>query len=162
MGAKHMATMDVSPDFYENDYVSLGSECQCCSYLRSEVCYLLNELKSMREIITILKEEAKYDHTVNHDQKTYSESVRKPTMIHSQCNNYQKPENRLKMVHNQSAVKRGTTEAPMEKVKLGKQTSCGASTTRNLWQTTAQIHHLPNIMLDCQPENSQLMEIVKL
>ena len=77
MAAKHMATKDVSSDFYGNDYVSLGSECQCCSYLRSEVFYLLNELKSMKEIINILKEEAKYDHTVNHDQKTYSESVKK-------------------------------------------------------------------------------------
>jgi hypothetical protein len=39
----------------------------------------------MMEIINIFKEEVKYDHTVNHDQRTYSECVKKPTMIYSQC-----------------------------------------------------------------------------
>ena len=48
-----------------------NSECQCCAFLRSEVCYLINELKSMAEIINILKEEATYDRTRNYDQRTY-------------------------------------------------------------------------------------------
>ena len=77
MAAKHIATKEASSDFYERDYVSVCSECQCCSFIRSEVCYLINELKSMTEIINILKEEAKYDRTVNHDQRTYSECVKK-------------------------------------------------------------------------------------
>ena len=78
MAAEHIATKEASSDFYESDYVSARSECQCCSFQRSEVCYLIDELKSMTEIINILKEEAKYDRTVNHDQRrTYSECVKK-------------------------------------------------------------------------------------
>jgi hypothetical protein len=40
------------------------------------------------EIINILKEEVKYDRTVNHDQRTYSECAKKPTVIHSHCDNF--------------------------------------------------------------------------
>ena len=47
-------------------------------------------------------------------------------MIYSQCDNHQKLENRLKLVHNQSAVKQGTTKVSMEEVKPARQTSCGA------------------------------------
>jgi len=77
MAARHMSTMETSSNFNENNYVSVNSECQCCSYLRSEVCYLVRELKSMTEIINILREEVKYDRTVNHNQRTYSERVKK-------------------------------------------------------------------------------------
>jgi hypothetical protein len=73
MAAKRVVTYEASSNFYENDQVSLSSECQCCSLLRSEVCYLINELKSMTEIINVLKEEVKYDRAVNHDLKMYSD-----------------------------------------------------------------------------------------
>jgi len=39
------------------------------------MCYLINELKSITEII--IKEETSYDRIVNGDQKTYSECVKK-------------------------------------------------------------------------------------
>jgi hypothetical protein len=69
-----MATTETSLNYYENKCVSMKSECQCCSFLRSEVFYLINELKLLTEIIKILKEEAKYERlTVNYDQRTYSE-----------------------------------------------------------------------------------------
>jgi hypothetical protein len=41
------------------------------------MCYLINQLKSMTEIINIIKEETSYDRIVNGDQKTYSECVKK-------------------------------------------------------------------------------------
>jgi len=44
------------------------------------MCYLVNELKSMPEIINIIKEDTSYDHIVNGDQKTYSECVKKKTL----------------------------------------------------------------------------------
>jgi hypothetical protein len=68
MAARHVITKEASSDFYENSYASVNSECQCCSFLRSEVCCLIKELKSITEIINILKEEVKYDHTVNQSE----------------------------------------------------------------------------------------------
>ena len=57
-------------NFCRNNGVSLTSECQCCSLLKSEVQYLINDIKSMTKIICILKEELKYDGTMKHDQNT--------------------------------------------------------------------------------------------
>jgi len=71
-------TKSTSSKFNRNNYVSVNSECQCCSYLRSEVCYLVDELNSMTEIINILREEVKYDRTVSHDLRTYGEREKKP------------------------------------------------------------------------------------
>ena len=79
MAAKCKAVEQASLNFCENDHVFWNSECQCCAFLRSGVCYLVNELKSMTEIINILKEEATYDRTRNYDQRTYSECIKKPT-----------------------------------------------------------------------------------
>ena len=70
MAAKPTAWEQASLNFNENECVSWNSECQCCSFLRSEMCYLINELKSMKEIINIPKEETRYDRTVSHDQRT--------------------------------------------------------------------------------------------
>ena len=68
MVAKRTAGEQASLNFNENE---------CCSFLRSEMCYLIYELKSMMEIINILKEETRYDRTVNRDQRTYSECEKK-------------------------------------------------------------------------------------
>jgi hypothetical protein len=128
-------TKEASSNFYENSYVSVNSECQFCTFLRSEVCYLINELKSMMEIINILKEEVKYDRTVNHDQRTYSEWAIKPKVIHSQCDNCSKFESQLKLVHNLNSVKQ-TAEILTEEIKPVKQTLHKASNTHNPWLTT--------------------------
>jgi len=77
MAAKSTACEQASPKRNQNVYVSSNSKCQCCILLRSEMCYLINELKSMMEIINIIKEETSYDRIVNGDQKTYSECVKK-------------------------------------------------------------------------------------
>ena len=122
MAAKCRDTQLTSSNFYENNHVSLSSECQCCSSLRSEMCYLINELKSMTEIINILKEEVKYDCAVNQDQRTYSACVKK-TLIRSQCDNYPKFENQLKLKRNLNVVKQTTPEDATEEAKLVKQTS---------------------------------------
>jgi len=97
--------MGTSSKFNENNYVSVNSECQCCSYLRNEVFYLVDELKSMTEIINILREEVKYDRTVSHDLRTYGERVKKPTVIYSQRDNCSNLENQLKLVGNINPVK---------------------------------------------------------
>ena len=89
----------------------------------------------MTEIINILKEEAKYDRTVNHDQRTYSECVKKPTMIHSQCDTHPQFESQLKLVHNLNTVKQTTTEILMEETNPVKQTPHKVS--NKPWLTTS-------------------------
>jgi hypothetical protein len=130
MAAKHVVTNEASSNFYENGQVSLSSECQCCFLLRIEVCYLINELKSMTEIINILKEEVKYDRAVNHNLKTYSDCVKNPKIIHSQRENCSKLESQLKLANNLNTVKQ-TTEILTEETKLVKQTLHKASNTYN-------------------------------
>jgi len=130
-----MNTGEVSSNFNQNNYVSVGSECQCCSYLRSEVCYLVNELKSMTEIINILNKEVKYYRTVNHDQRMYSECVKEPTVIYSQRENCSNLENQPKLVGNLNLVKRTTTGSLAQETKLVKQTLQAASNIYNPWPT---------------------------
>lgn len=48
----------------------------------------MDELKSMTEIINILREEVKYYRTVGHDLRTYGERVKKPTVVYSQRDIY--------------------------------------------------------------------------
>lgn len=112
----------------------MNSEFQYCSYLRSEVCYLANELKSMTDNINILNEEVKYNRTVNHNQRTYSECVKKPTAIYSHRVNCSNLENQPKLVDNLNSVK-PTTGSLAEETKLVKQTSQEASNIYNPWQT---------------------------
>jgi hypothetical protein len=102
------------------------------------VCYLINELKSVKEIINILKEEVEYDHTVNHDQRTYSDCVKKPTVIHSQSYNYSKLGSQLKLVNNANSMKQTTYENLTEETKLVKQASHTASNTYNPWLTSSK------------------------
>jgi len=86
----------------------------------------------MTEIINILNKEVKYDRTVNHNQRTYSESVKEPTVIYSQRENYSNFENQPKLVGNLNSVKRTTTGSLAEETKLVKQTSQAASNIRGL------------------------------
>jgi len=65
MAAKSTAYVQASPKRNPNVYVPSNSNCQCCTLLRSEMCYLINELKPMTEIINILKEETRYNRIVN-------------------------------------------------------------------------------------------------
>ena len=86
------------------------------------MCYLVNELKSMMEIINILNEEVKFGPIVKHDQSTYSGCVKEPTVHNSQRENL---ESQLKLVGNSNLVKR-TTGSLAEKTKRVKQTSQAA------------------------------------
>ena len=130
-----MSAKKITSNFNVNSYVSTNSECQCCSYLRSEVCYLVNELKSMTEIISILQEEAKYDRTVKHDQRTYSDCIKKPTTIYSQRNNCSNRGNQLKLADSLRLVKQARVENLTEETILVKQTSQMASNIYNPWST---------------------------
>ena len=128
-------TKQATSNFCRNNGVSLNSECQCCSPLKSEVQYLINEINSMTEIICILKEELKYNGTVKHDQNTNSVCVKNPMVNSSQCGNCAKRESQLKeTTDNVSSVKL-ITEILNKEIKSMKQTTHMASNTNNPWLT---------------------------
>ena len=89
----------------------------------------------MTEIINILQEEAKYDCTVKHDQRTYSDCIKKPTAIYSQRNNCSNCGNQLKLADSLKLVKQATVENLTEETKLVKQTTQMASNIYNPWPT---------------------------
>jgi len=57
-----------SPSFVTRDGVFHVSERQICSLLKKDLQVLVNELKSMTEIINVLKDELKYDGAMKQDQ----------------------------------------------------------------------------------------------
>jgi len=63
-GSAHVR--EASPIFVTSDEVLCSSVCQCCSFLEKELQLYVNEIKSMSEIIKILKEELKYDSVIKH------------------------------------------------------------------------------------------------
>jgi len=56
------------PSFVTSDGVFCVSECQSCSLLKKDLQVLVNELKSMTEIINVLKDELKYDGATKQDR----------------------------------------------------------------------------------------------
>jgi len=90
----------------------------------------------MTEIINILNEEVKYDRTVNHDQRTYSECVKEHTVIYSQRENWSNLENQPKLVGNLDSVKRTTAASLVEETKLVKQMSQAASNIQSTASST--------------------------
>ena len=85
------------------------------------MCYLINELKSMMEIINIIKEETSYDRIVNGDQKTYSECAKKPTRIYLQPDEHLQSGSQLESLYNQNTGNQIPTETTMEESKQMKQ-----------------------------------------
>jgi C4-type Zn-finger protein len=61
-----------SPKNSTNNSVLIISECQCCSFRKSDVQALENEVKSMSEIINILRDELKCVYTSNGGSRTIS------------------------------------------------------------------------------------------
>jgi hypothetical protein len=68
-----------SPSFVGNEDVSCYLQCQNCSLMKSNFEALVNEIKSLTEIISILKEEQKYRSATSQDQKTSNSCTSKPS-----------------------------------------------------------------------------------
>jgi hypothetical protein len=61
MAAAPVHVEEASSNFVTNGDMFCGSVCQCCSYLKEDLHASVNEIKSMSEIIKILKDDLKYD-----------------------------------------------------------------------------------------------------
>jgi hypothetical protein len=68
-----------SPSFVVNEDASCNLQCQSCSLMKSDFEVLVNETKSLTEIISILKEEQKYHSATSQEQKTINSCTSKPS-----------------------------------------------------------------------------------
>ena len=68
-----------APSFVGNEDVSYNLQSQSCSLMKSNFEVLVNEIKSLTEIISILKEEQKYHSATSQEQKTINSCTSKPT-----------------------------------------------------------------------------------
>ena len=59
MAAAPVHVVKAASNFVTKGNMFCGSACQCCSYLKEEVQASVSELKSMSEIIKILKDDLK-------------------------------------------------------------------------------------------------------
>ena len=60
MAAAHVHVEETSSNFVTSELMFCGSVCQCCSYLKEDLQAFVNEIKSMSEIIKILKDDLRY------------------------------------------------------------------------------------------------------
>jgi predicted DsbA family dithiol-disulfide isomerase len=93
-GSGHIT--EASPTFVISDEVLRSSVCQWCSFLKNNLQVYLNEIKSMSEIIKILKEELKYDSAIKRKWMSDSACEGKPKINLNQCSNCLQLENQLK------------------------------------------------------------------
>jgi hypothetical protein len=78
MAADTVHVKEASPTFVRSDDVFCNSVCQCCYFLKRDFQVFVNEIKSMTEIINILKEELKYDSAIKQERMSDSDCEGKP------------------------------------------------------------------------------------
>jgi len=95
-----------SPRNVKSDGVFCNSDCHCCSLMKSDVKALENEVKSMTEIINILRDELKYSRAykeVRNLNSTYAEKLKTRS---TQCCKCTQLESQLQVaLHELSSVK---------------------------------------------------------
>ena len=68
-----------SPSFVCNENVFCDLQCKSCSSMKGDIQVLVNEMKSMTEIISILKEELKHHDAASRERRTISTCGAIPT-----------------------------------------------------------------------------------
>jgi len=68
-----------SPSFVCKEDVFCDLQCKSCSFMKGDIQVLVNEMKSMTEIISILKEELKYHGAASQERRTISTCTGEPS-----------------------------------------------------------------------------------
>ena len=85
MTARHVCASHKALKNLQKNNVLCNKVCQCYSVTKRDVQALENEVKSMSEVINILREELKYDCTSKGDKKTHSTYAEKLKANLTQC-----------------------------------------------------------------------------
>ena len=138
LAVKDTNAIKASTSFCINSGFSSDSECKCSYQLKGELQYLKEEIRSMTEIINILKEELKYDGVDGHKGNSNSGSAKKTSYNNTQCRNYVKLENKLKETTNNLCTMTLISEILSEGIRDIKQETHVASNNinnDNRWQS---------------------------
>ena len=96
MAAAYLRAVDIPTNFVSNEIIPCVSIGQCCSSLKEEVQASVNELKSMKVAMRILKENLKYVSSTKNGLFTDSVCDVNPDSRSRQCCNRIHLENQLK------------------------------------------------------------------
>jgi hypothetical protein len=120
-----------SPNFVGNEDVFCNLQCQSCSLMKSDFQAFVNEIKSMTEIISILKE-LKY-HSVTSQERKPNTCTSKPSIDSQHCSKCSELETQLKDTLSELSSVQLITEILNKEIKVLKQTSHNDSNTTSPW-----------------------------
>jgi len=120
-----------SPKNIKSDRVFFVTDCQCCSLMKRDVQTLENEVKSMTEIINILRDELKYNRAYKKDRKSNSTYAEKLKTSSTHCCKYTQLESQLQVALNELSSVKLITNILSEEIKFLKQTSLVDSNADN-------------------------------
>ena len=114
---------EASANFISSDEGFRESECQSYSHLKKDLQFLTKELKSMSEIINVLKEEMVYKGAAKQHQIPNTVHEINPKINAIQCDNCSQLDNQLKIAINELSSVKLITEILNEEIKTPKLTS---------------------------------------
>jgi uncharacterized protein (DUF342 family) len=120
----------------KNDGAFCKSDCQNCTSMKSEVQTFKKEVKSLTEIINILRDESKYSRANNEDYKstsTYAGKLRSSSIQCRKC--VQLEEAQLQEAHNELSSVKLITDILSEECKSLKQSFHVNPNADNLWSS---------------------------
>jgi len=122
------------PKLNSKDDVPYNLQCQSCSVMKSEFQALVNEIKSMTEIISILKEDLHHQTTTSHERKLNSTCTTKnPTRTSTDCCKCLDLETQLKDTLRELGSVKLISEILNKENQALKQTSHNDASTNNTW-----------------------------
>jgi hypothetical protein len=95
MGTGIIHANKASPSFVCKEDVFCDLQCKC-SFMKGDIQVLVNEMKSMTEIICILKEELKYHGAASRERRTISTCTGEPSTNFLYCCKCSELETQLK------------------------------------------------------------------
>jgi hypothetical protein len=108
--------------------------------MKSNFQVLVNEIKSMTEIISIFKEELKYHNATSQERNSNSTYTGTPSTNSPYCSKHSELENQLKDTSSELSSVKLITEILNEEIKVLKQTSHNDSTSSSPWLNVKSSH----------------------
>ena len=125
--------VEASSNFVTNEEMFYGSVCQCCSYLKEDLQASVNEIKSMSEIIKILKDDLRYDNATKSEPMSVSACEGKRLISSQECCNCRQLENQLKEALNELSSVKLIVEILNKEIRFLKEISPTDSNADNSW-----------------------------
>jgi hypothetical protein len=133
MAAVPVLFKKASSNFVTREEMFCGSVCQCVSYFKEDLQASVNEIKSMSEIIKILKGDLRYYNATKSEPMSVSACEGKPIISSQQYCNCRQLENQLKGALSEVISVKLIMEILNEEIKSLKHISPTDSNADNSW-----------------------------